>query len=256
MPSMRAGTYHDGELWLRCPFCGDSETHRNKAHFSVNNSGVFHCFRCNKSGRLPMKELLRLYNQYSVMDVALKEDYDLNPMKFREVFEMLLPGPASSRYSALDRYKLGAKDVFLSRRPDGELIGLALVERKNRRVIGHRAFGFVQEMIHSSPEDPIRLVEGPYDVIGKRDVCVFGSISVKHLRKLKGQVVILCPDGDIWHDDAKRFSFLRCLKPQYYGGFGASVAGVEVLPNHRDPAEVPYAERMLLSPKKAMERYA
>jgi len=202
-----------------------------------------------------MNSLLRLYNEYNIMDVALKEDYDLSPTKFREVFELLLPGPASIRHSALDRYKLGPKDVFLSRRPDGELVGLAIVDGRNRRVIGHRSFGYAGTHLFSSPDDPIRLVEGPYDCIGKRDVCVFGSISVKHIKNLKGHVVLLCPDGDIWQDNMKRASFLRCLRPLYQS-FGASIAGVELLSKGLDPAEVPYHHRFILSPQKAIEKYS
>lgn len=245
---MRAGSYHEGELWLRCPYCGDSERHPDKAHFSVSTDGRYYCFRCLKGGRLPMKDLVDLFVRARILDVALKEDLDLSPQRFSELFERLLPGPAISRYSALDRFHLGKQDVFLSRRPAGDLVGLAFAGTKGRRIIGNKGFGFRGDELHSDPEDPIRLVEGPYDVIGDRDVCVFGSISIKALYQLKGHCVILCPDGDIWTDDHKRWSFLRCLEP--LRKLGASIVRVERLPDELDPATVPYHERKRLSEKE------
>lgn len=253
MLAMRAGSYHEGELWLRCPFCGDSDTHFHKAHFSINTQGVYHCFRCNKSGRLSMARLVNLYVQANVLDVALKEDLDLVPHNFKTVFEDLLPGPATSRKSALDRFQLSGKDAFLSRRPSGELVGIALVDKTQRRIVGNRAFGFKDELI-SDPSNPIRLVEGPYDVLSPRDICVYGSISVKHLQALKGHVVILCPDGDIWADEAKVKSLMRCFNPEYLK-LAASIAWVERLEDDKDPAEVPYEDRWILQPEEVLERY-
>src|SRR6185369_6862850 len=63
---MIAGTVTSNNLALRCPFCGDSETSPNRAHFSVNlTSGLFHCFRCQASGKLTTGQLLELHHRGS-----------------------------------------------------------------------------------------------------------------------------------------------------------------------------------------------
>jgi hypothetical protein len=178
---------------------------------------------------------------------------DQDPHEFEELFERLLPGPGTSRFSALDRFQHNKRDVFLSRSPSGELIGLALAGRgPQRSIIGHRGFGFKGDELTSNPENPIRLVEGPYDVLTDRDVCVYGLLTVRHMRALKGHCVILCPDGDVWMDEAKQKSILRCLQDNH---LGASVVYVERLEDDKDPDEVPYNKRWHLTPTEVLARY-
>ena len=60
----------NNEIILRCPYCGDSQKHKNKARFYVSKNiptgyslPMFHCFNgnCNESGNI-----LRLFKDFGL----------------------------------------------------------------------------------------------------------------------------------------------------------------------------------------------
>jgi hypothetical protein len=164
------------------------------------------------------------------------------PNDFRKIYSHLLPGPGNSRFSLLDRYHVirpqRNDDVFIIQNGIGDEIG-ALVVGNGKRIIGESGVAWPgDDIITSSPENPIRLVEGPYDVLYTRDVCVFGLFNPHALSMLRGHYVVLCPDGDVWGDESK----LRVIRrAAYYDQF--TCLGVEYLPDGKDPDEVMAGDR-------------
>jgi len=248
----KAGEVKNGELWLRCPYCGDSQRDPRKAHYSVNRAGLFYCVRCHRGGRLPLSVYLRLLTEGPLRGMGDVVDDD-----WEALLDDLDPGPGSSRDSALDRFHIGdpaggAIDVFLSRNIDGEIIGLALVGDGRKTVEGRKGLGFAgDEELTSSPADPIRVVEGPYDCLTARDVCVFGLPSAKLMRKLRGHFVILCPDGDVWPDYTKRKTIINALADKR----GPVYVGVEMLKDGEDPDDVPYEDRRRVDAHRLVARW-
>ena len=247
-----AGQWKGDELWLRCPHCGDSDKDLRKAHYSINREGLYHCVRCKAGGRLNLRDYLSLVldSEGRPRPTTLKDD------DWEDLLDELMPGAGSRRFSALDRYHLTTGkivfDVFLSRDIKGDIVGLSLVdpERHKRKVMGRKFFGYRGDL-ESSPDDPLRVVEGPYDCLTPRDVCVFGLPSVNVLRGLQGHFVILCPDGDVWPDWTKRKTILDALSMEG----GPTFVGVEVLRDGEDPDEVPYEQRRLVEPRRVLRRF-
>lgn len=239
------GQVHRGEFWLRCWFCGDSSSNLRKAHLSVNlATGVFHCYRCDASGRLSPKQLVSL-GLNTDLTFAGKDEGGEQVDLIDWVDENIRPGPGSSRFSALTRYHLvspeGLLDVFESRDLRKEVWGYQLKADwgTGPMSIGKRKFAYPDSAL-SSPV--VRLVEGPYDVLTDQDICLFGLPTHRHLAQLRGFSLILCPDGDIW-SSAELFK-------RYFKAFAKTrspILGVEVLANNLDPDEVPVEDRETIS---------
>ncbi len=236
----KVGTFSSGELWLRCWFCGDSQKNLDKAHLSVNGEGLYHCMRCGRGGKLKVGEFISMMNHYG-KEWGVVEVTKERKKNWRKVHKDLLPGPASLRKTRIDRYHLlttqGFYDVFLSRRRGGKVIGLVIVnaETGRKKMMGKRGFGYVGNEICSR----IRLVEGPYDVRYKKDVCTFGIPSTSQLDKLRGKTAILCPDGDVWTDIGLLSQLKRTIRKSKF----LLVEGVEKLEEDKDPDEVPREDR-------------
>lgn len=243
----RPGERRGNELWLRCPYCGDSQKDKNHAHYSVNTEGKFHCLRCGVGGHLSLRDLLT-YVYADHRDFVAEVTHEID---WEDMLDEILPGAAYSRASALDRFHIDTLnqhyDVFLSRDTEGDIVGLALFDltRKRRMVLGTKLFGWAGTALTSSVTTPLRLVEGPYDVMGTQDVCTYGLPSRNQLRRLQGHYVILCPDGDVWPDATKRRAILRLLDVT-----GPTILGIERLPDDKDPDEVPYKDRKFIPTKE------
>lgn len=251
----RPGQVLNGELWLRCPHCGDSQRNEDKAHYSVTPEGLFSCLRCGAGGRLSIRDYLAVAIQSDgfLSATSIQPDDD----RWEDLLDELAPGPGTARFSALDRYHintLGKRfDVFLSRSAHGDIHGLCLVnsETRAKQVLGQKLFGWKGEDLYSTETSPLRIVEGPYDVLSDRDVCVFGLPRVKLLRSLKGHYAILCPDGDVWVDYTKLRVILRCLMDTT----GPKYLGAEYLPDGKDPDDVPYHQRKFIPIKQVRNRW-
>lgn len=243
----RTGTREGEELWVRCPFCGDSERHPNKAHFSVNlRRGVYHCLRCKASGKLTPKQLLNLgvYDDELYLSVTTadhEEDVE---------FPVLVPGPASHRITRLARNRLldseGDWDAFPMYDPVVlDQIGLHLRRGQRSQTIGDVGYSWpnAPEALVSSAENPLRFVEGIWDVMYDQDIVVFGIIHKKILSDFYGHYVILCPDGDVWEKPDLFKAFHKTLKWGMTNRRSAFITGVEFLPHGKDPDEVPVEDR-------------
>lgn len=243
----RAGVYIDGELWLRCPFCGDSERNTWKAHFSINGEGLYHCLRCKASGRAPVKERIAILTKYGmehgVHVLDKRQDWE-------EVWLSVLPGPGTTRKTKLPRNHLlttrGFYDVFRISNFTGRPCGLQLVNTKTRKkkIIGTTGFGLPDDREPSSgPEEPITIVEGPYDVRMTTDVCTFGIPNRGQLLQMAkaGAFVYFMPDGDVWRKSKAMRTLRRNLvrNIKYAVNKGLFVEGAIKIQNlHDDPETV------------------
>lgn len=253
-------TDKDGETWYRCPFCGDSPNSQ-KMHFSVNPQGLYHCFRCGVGGRLTSKEYLALVSTGSNTGTQGNEPLRANTGSYTvdDTLDELLPGAATRRFSSLDRYHLEPNwDAFLSRNTQGSTVGLVLIsvptpgEKRVRKVLGQRCLGWRGDVLLSSPAQPLRVVEGPYDCLDDRHVCLFGLPDPHNLRFLLGHYVILCPDGDVWGDAGMLRNLVNLIWPKYHRP-GPEILGVEKLPDGLDPDQVPVTGREFLTKEALLQ---
>lgn len=251
------GQIKGSELWLRCPHCGDSQSNPNKAHYSINlRTGLSYCYRCNEGRRLSGIQVLTLLDDYDLdpdsIDSFAQDLEELEPMEL----PVLEPGPASSRFSALTRGHLktqaGKWDAFEMRATDGEVLGIHMRRPHEMMNLGDSGIGYVGEQLpHSTQESPLRVVEGPYDVLESMDVCMFGGLSPKKLKKLSCHFVLLCPDGDVWNKPTLRYGVIRAIE-QLSGEI--YFTGVEVIPDDLDPDECPVEERAFV-PREDINKF-
>lgn len=252
---MRNGQLENDELWVRCIFCGDSQNDPEKAHFSVNiKSFVYHCLKCGAGGKLSTKQVFDLVSQLD-LDHAFHLDLQGQKTEIEELeLPELIPGAATHRFSALPRfhYRSGGPttevnmDAFQMRHPKDNLVtGVHLRGPEKHITYGDHGYGWVSPgPLLSSPDEPLRLVEGPYDVLEPCDVCFFGLLSSTHIHELTGHYLILCPDGDVWQKKALLRKMVRTIRTLLLAPYKAPVLiGVEYLPDGKDPDEIPAAER-------------
>jgi hypothetical protein len=249
---MKAGQVTETEVWQRCPYCGDSQHDTEKAHFSINReTGTYHCFRCQQSGLLsPMQYMQFLAGTLNMPATspggASKEQLPL-------ILSSLLPGAATTRHSALDRYHTPSnEDAFLIRGSSLDITGVML-NKGSKIIYGNRGIAWPgDEELTASPDDPLIVVEGPYDVVGPRDVCTFGLPSRRSWHLLAGYNVILCPDGDVWGDMDKLNQIMALIHGQ---PIGPIVQGFQVLPSWADPDQIPHNRREFRSLQEVMDGF-
>lgn len=247
----RPGTVQGDRIWQRCPFCGDSPTSPNKAHFFVSLSTLsYHCYRCGESGILPLKAILRLVNnpefisqlsRRSATAIALKDPRSSEAKsKFELLQEQLLSGPGTARASGLRRLHVirhgKLYDAFEQRDPVGIVLGYNLRrgkdETKEAYSLGSRGLGYIGETLRAIV-GPILLVEGPYDVLGPARVCVYGLYPMTILKMLKGKIIVVVPDGDVWNRPELLWRIHKNIKRAKI-----NVVGFIELPEHLDPGDV------------------
>ena len=137
------GTYRDGELWLRCPHCGDSDKHKDKANYFINGAGLYHCMRCGIGGKLKLREQIKLLTEHG-LEFGVVPSKKMQGQPWDAVFEDLMPGPGSTRESSLQRFHLMTPsaffDVFLIRNSKGLGTGLQLVnvQTNKKKIIGKK----------------------------------------------------------------------------------------------------------------------
>ena len=241
----RVGQLAGREIWLRCPYCGDSQSDPDKAHFSINLAHfIYYCFRCGASGQLTTKQAFELTSQLTG-DGAL----DFTDEADDEGWPTLLPGAAVSRRSALDRFHYTDLhqhhwDAFQMRHPkDNTVTGIHMRSGKHRLSLGDKGLAWAgAQPLLSEPGHPIRIVEGPYDVTGPQEACVFGLITEKALADLSGQSVCVCPDGDVWRDVNLFRNTVRMVQ-RLLDNRRIFLVGLEFIPDGKDPDEVPAEDR-------------
>lgn len=186
--SYKANTIHNGELYIRCPTCGDSTKRHWVGHLAINLSkGVYYCHRCGDSGRLTLEQFLELGIDCSAPDNLYNlEDFASLPDTLDDRYSLL-----TSQYNASEGYRQWAM-----RKPDGTVVGYHhRYAGKVSENIGYRGLGFVGSELSST--NILRVVEGAYDVVLPDSVCVFGKITKSSSRLLQHYQLCLCPDGDV-----------------------------------------------------------
>jgi hypothetical protein len=250
----RVGSVERGELWARCPACGDSKRNPHKGHLSINiRKSLFYCVRCGYGGKLTVQQSLELAFQYDDYSITIDQ-----PMIQVDVEE----GAGSHRFSALQRShhldEYGRKwDLFTMRDPIwDEPVGQNLRCGKRSITVGERGMAWpISGYLVSTEENPLRIVEGPYDVLQPQDVCVFGLSAFSSVRKLKGHYIILCPDGDVWEGEAltERMYHLIC-QLLLDSHCGPVVMGLEMIPDGLDPDQCKVEDRLFVSREELMRR--
>lgn len=196
---------HNGHTWLKCPECGDSIKSR-RCHMMVDSKGSCYCFRCGYSSQLSVEALIGIALGDSSIDEELEGlgHEDTHPV-------------SSLRKTALETYGEEGRDVisFQMRDHNGTVVGWHDREPGMKGLnTGRRGLGYVGDKLTSSPSSPLVIVEGPYDVISDRHVCVFGMITPSAVKYLRLQYVWLQPDPDQIDTIAGRAKFLeRVITP-------------------------------------------
>lgn len=223
----KKGTVHQNNLFVRCPYCGDS-THRSYVgHLSINlHTGTYICFRCSAKGKLsPQKHFELLEDYQGAMSLAQLDDIELPNLDPSIVKQ-------ETRITLLEHAYDPPFRVYAMRSPTGRITGYHYrhTDRKSSYHIGKMGFGYVGSYL-DHPE--LRVVEGVYDVVYSTDVAVFGAITALKLKTLYPFSLTLAPDGDIIHNPYKRRSFLSTLNRLIKDGF--DIQGIEVFKASDDP---------------------
>ncbi|MBW2559280.1 MAG: hypothetical protein JRE40_00345 [Deltaproteobacteria bacterium] len=262
-----ADTIHSGELWLRCPYCGDSRKNIDKAHLSVRLvDGAYHCYKCHTGGYLTTKERI----SYFGVGTIFSNSKPIKPNSYKEYLKIrdkLSIGQASNRKSVLERYNywddhLTQWDAFLAYDSSGNDVGVLLRNSGSQKAAlyyGDKGISWSDASIlnlESSHNAPVRVVEGPYDVLDTSYACVFGMITKGPLEKFLGHQVILVPDGDIWTEPLNLAIFKKLLFQIAYGWVkGPFVLGVEVIPQGLDPDECHEDDRKFVTIPELIEHF-
>lgn len=237
-------------FWMRCPECGEPNWKEGKsvhAFFSLKTlSG--HCYRCGATlelNQLDVEGLAELFRKKRrpVVEETKKELYD---------WWKNLPEVETERPTFLPVKKFSEFFVFPMQDPATlEVTGVHLRHSKRKLFysLGSRGLGIPLEI---SILQPWRVVEGPYDVLDSQTVAVFGSPDTGRLQKIPAVTVILCPDGDVWDSATLRSQWVRIAKHMYSSG---KQVFFEVLPENKDPDEVPVEQRELIHFKRGESRW-
>ena len=215
--SYRTNTIHNGNLYLRCPYCGDSANRDYVAHYNIHlATGRYHCYRCGASGIVTASEYLELT---SGLDLAVPSNLiDLATYTG-------IPITDDDRYTLLPSRYDGTTRVWDMRLPSGKVVGYHTREYPKRiENVGTRALGYVGSSL--SLTSTLRVVEGVYDVVLPSSVCLYGKITKHSLGMLRHYSLCLCPDNDCIYQIAE----LRNLYSTVL--YHPNVQYVEILPRN------------------------
>lgn len=231
---------------MRCPACGDSKNTRH-GHLLLNlMSGLFNCQRCGYHGIYPTGKLLDLLAELDLDGLSPEAFFSRTDPKWREIVipEELHEGAGLPRNSKLQRYHkyLSGKlfDAFVMRYPQGSPSGVYLRSKEKFSFIyGEKSLGYVGTgTLLSDYHNPLRIVEGPYDVVDDRDVCIFGAITKNQVdRYFMGHSIILAPDGDIWSNQNFRLAYNIYRILRYSSLSGIEIVGLDLFTEGMDPDE-------------------
>lgn len=196
----------EGRTYFRCTECGDSDNPKH-AHAFVDKRGDTYCYRCNHVSHLTMQQFLYVQLDMCDLDEVISDDW--KPFPLEPFF------PTGRRNTLLTRYE-GDHDIFAMRNARGRLVGYH--HRKPNKVMlneGDRGIDWPDShngtLLTSSKDNPLYLVEGPFDVINQQYVAAMGSISPTVMKHLKAQTVWAWPDPDVINTSIKRKKFVDML---------------------------------------------
>lgn len=193
----------------RCNQCGDSKNPRH-GHLLVFADGGTYCCKCGESSSLSIGALLAIATGATSIDEALDGSFE----DWRELYRA--PQAAPPRFTRLDTFTtdLGANYwAFQMRNAKGDVVGWHNRDKtsKNFHNEGNTGLGYVGSRLVSKPNLPLTIVEGPYDCILDRYVCLFGALTKARLCQLRLQWVWLYPDPDWLDTKQKRDKFARMV---------------------------------------------
>lgn len=210
-------------LWVRCPFCGDSQRRPWIAHAFIDRvEGSFYCYRCSSSEQIP-----DWTPDFSAQGRIPSAEAPRKPA------ETIIPGPRIARRSAMPRFHCGQNEVFFS--SSGGYLEIAPDGRRTSHGPVRQGLGLGRWLsipLRTTYDSPVVVVEGPWDVLdGFTDVCLFGAIPTHaQLDLLRGQFVVLRPDHDVLVPGSRLF-------PKFLAAWESSssiVVGVDLIPGDPD----------------------
>ncbi len=189
---------------IRCQECGDSKKNPWKKHCAVFEDGGTYCVRCGHSSQLGMEAQIELAMSLISVEEAIETDWEEIDRSCTDI--------NTERFTHLDIYESeGLEDYysFRMRSVNGTILGYHNRHKKKKTFHneGYRGFGYVGDKLISTPDRPLVIVEGPYDVIEPHYVCVFGTLNKSSLKALRLQYVYLWPDPDCLDTEIKRLKF-------------------------------------------------
>lgn len=198
-----------GRVYFRCQECGDSSKNKWKCHAFVDTKGATHCNRCGYSSRISLDALIEV----TLGNISI-EDARESWTPPEELNRHIRGRPSLlTKYHCKDESLDG--DCFAMYNTGGRMVGwherVAGAKGINE---GHRGFNWFladQLSLTSTPDKPLVLVEGPYDVTETNRVACFGMITLGVLRKLAFHYLWVWPDPDCLDTGEKRESFVDML---------------------------------------------
>ena len=146
-------------------------------------------------------------------------------------------GPLTSRFSLLPRFNTRNADAFkIYWMGNSEPVGYYLRGKDLKKIFGFTGFAWASnpEPLLSTQENPLRLVEGPYDVKYAHDLCCFGLFNAKLIiQQLKHHYFVISPDGDVWTDPTRKKAFFPSLTQIIKARL--NLVGVEFHEANQDP---------------------
>ncbi|MEM4406910.1 MAG: hypothetical protein QXS68_07680 [Candidatus Methanomethylicaceae archaeon] len=257
----RLGEFEEEKMrfWIRCPVCLEPNWKPEKsvhAFFSLKTFSGY-CYRCGSQISI---EMINLEEALQLLRYKQKKRTFEDPGDFRDLVDFWSSLPEENEKSCrratlleVRRYK--SFDVFLMKDPRkigiSEVTGLHFREpfRKDKIIsVGKRGLGYSSSI---SPTKSWRIVEGPYDVLDHQTLCLFGGPPSPF--PLYSYEIILCPDGDVWGEEGTPL-----LKKWIEYGVALKKKGhrvlFEVLPENKDPDEVPADLREVIPLEKVKEK--
>lgn len=238
------------KFYVRCFICGDSIKDPDKAHLAIFPGGSFKCFRCGAHGELSFHDYL-YYAGLSGSKPVKVSTMPEGPAADWERLPVNAIGPLGRKSTVENRWRAstpnGPIEIFGSTTLKGEIVGYQIRAswQKMIRSYGKRWYGGSAEALTSQQ---IRVVEGPYDAIYPGDICTYGIPSYPQVKALSWRRIILCPDGDVYHDPVKIVA--------WFGPFVKLNCQVEYLEFiTADPDEVPAEERTRIEWAEAIQLY-
>lgn len=156
-----------------------------------------------------------IYVQLNVAEIEDVIAEDWVPFDLEKLF------PQGRRQTLLDRYVVPDNhkaEAFSMRNSRGQLIGYhsrypgkVMVNEGHRGICWAGADDDEPAALTSSYENPLYIVEGPYDVTKSRRVSVMGSISLSTMKHFKAQHVYAWSDPDVINTKQKRAQFINML---------------------------------------------
>lgn len=195
----------------RCDRCTGHTTGNTRLTKQIYDDGGAYCHRCGYvwKGTNVVELLKSLQNDFEQDDELVQPLYNWRTHRRYPV--------ECERTTILNTYQSIRQNYVAIRmtRSDGVIVGF-----HNRSTVskdffteGDRGISFVGDKLTSSPSKPIIIVEGPWDCISERHVCVYGMLTKNNLSKhFKLQHCWLQPDVDVIDTADKRRKFEQMIR--------------------------------------------